>query len=210
MKRQNRFVNQAWTGLAVCHRLPAQWPSLLLGFTHGSTRPATRPDLPGHGELLATQRANPYRVRAYRNAADAILSVTGDLTDLAARHELQNIPGIGKDLAGKIEEFLSTGTIRAYEELRTPLPEEVAAWAALPGLSDALVSYVFQTQHPHLDRSGIPGCVPPVADATRIYRIGRSIARGDPSPAHTGSTYAAGRSSLKIFHVLSNSTAFCS
>lgn len=93
--------------------------------------------------LLATQRANPYRVRAYRNAADAILSVTGDLTDLAARHELQNIPGVGKDLAGKIEEFLSTGTIRAYEELRTPLPEEVAAWAALPGLSDALVSYVY-------------------------------------------------------------------
>ncbi|MDR4473383.1 MAG: helix-hairpin-helix domain-containing protein [Nitrospira sp.] len=63
--------------------------------------------------LLAAQRANPYRVRAYRNAADAILSVTGDLADLAARHALQEIPGIGKDLAGKIGEFLSTGTIRA-------------------------------------------------------------------------------------------------
>ena len=93
--------------------------------------------------LLAAQRANPYRVRAYRNAADTILTVTGDLTDLAARHALQEIPGIGKDLAGKIEEFLSTGTIRAYEELRTPLPEEVAAWASLPGLSDALVSYLY-------------------------------------------------------------------
>ncbi len=93
--------------------------------------------------LLATQRANPYRVRAYRNAADAILTVTGDLSDLAARHALQEIPGIGKDLAGKIEEFLSTGTIRAYEELKTPLPGEVAAWASLPGLSDALVSYLY-------------------------------------------------------------------
>lgn len=94
-------------------------------------------------QLLAAQRANPYRVRAYRNAADAILAVTGDLADLAARQALQDIPGIGKDLAGKIEEFLSTGTIRAYEELKTPLPEEVAAWASLPGLPDALVSYLY-------------------------------------------------------------------
>lgn len=93
--------------------------------------------------LLAARRANPYRVRAYRNAADAILCVTGDLSDLAARRALQDIPGIGKDLAGKIEEFLSTGTIRAYEELKTPLPNEVAAWAALPGLSEALVSYLY-------------------------------------------------------------------
>ncbi len=93
--------------------------------------------------LLAAQRANPYRVRAYRKAADTILTITGDLTDLAARRQLQEIPGIGKDLAGKIEEFLATGTIRAYEELRTPLPKEVAEWASLPGLSDALVSYLY-------------------------------------------------------------------
>ena len=46
--------------------------------------------------LLASQRANPYRVRAYRKAADSILTVTGDLADLAARHQLQEIPGIGR------------------------------------------------------------------------------------------------------------------
>ena len=46
-------------------------------------------------------------------------------------------------MAVKIEEFLATGTIRAYEELKTPLPEEVAGWASLPGLSDALVSYLY-------------------------------------------------------------------
>ncbi len=93
--------------------------------------------------LLATRRANPYRVRAYRKAADSILTISGDLADLAARHQLQTIPGIGRDLAEKIEEFLATGTIRAYEELKTPLPEDVAGWASLPGLSDALVSYLY-------------------------------------------------------------------
>ncbi len=94
-------------------------------------------------DLLAARRANPYRVRAYRKAADSIMAVPEDLADLAARHQLQEIPGIGRDLAEKIEEFLATGTIRAYDELKTPLPEEAAGWASLPGLSDALVSYLY-------------------------------------------------------------------
>ena len=93
--------------------------------------------------LLAVRRANPYRIGAYRKAADSILTISGDLADLAARHQLQAIPGIGRDLSEKIEEFLATGTIRAYEELKTPLPDEIAGWASLPGLSDALVSYLY-------------------------------------------------------------------
>ena len=97
----------------------------------------------GMANLLAARRANPYRIRAYRKAADSILTLSENLADLAARHQLQAIPGIGRDLAEKIEEFLATGTIRAYEELKTPLPEAVSEWASLPGLSDALVSYLY-------------------------------------------------------------------
>ena len=93
--------------------------------------------------LLAARRANPYRVRAYRTAAESLLGLSEDLADLAARRQLQAIPGIGRDLAEKIEEFLATGTIRAYEDLKTPLPADVAGWALMPGLSDALVSYLY-------------------------------------------------------------------
>ena len=93
--------------------------------------------------LLAARRANPYRIRAYRTAADSILEFSGDLSDLAAQRQLQTLPGIGRDLAEKIEEFFATGTIRAYEELKTPLPADVAGWTSLPGLSDALVSYLY-------------------------------------------------------------------
>jgi DNA polymerase (family 10) len=46
-------------------------------------------------------------------------------------------------LAEKIREFLETGIIRAYEELKTPLPPEVKSWAKLPGLSDSLVTYLY-------------------------------------------------------------------
>lgn len=94
-------------------------------------------------DLLSAQRANPYRVRAYRHAADALLALDEDVAVVAQSQELEEIEGIGKDLAKKIEEFLETGTIRAYEELKTPLPAEVKNWATLPGLSDSLVSYLY-------------------------------------------------------------------
>ena len=94
-------------------------------------------------DLLSAQRANPYRVRAYRHAADALLALEEDVAVVAQRQGLEEIDGIGTDLAKKIEEFLETGKIRAYEELKTPLPEEVKSWATLPGLSDSLVSYLY-------------------------------------------------------------------
>jgi len=94
-------------------------------------------------DLLAAQRANPYRVRAYRHAADSLLALEEDVAHVAQRRGLEEIDGIGKDLAAKIGEFLDTGKIRAYEELKTPLPQEVKDWAELPGLSDSLVTYLY-------------------------------------------------------------------
>lgn len=94
-------------------------------------------------DLLAAQRANPYRVRAYRHAADVLLAIEEDVATIAQRRGLEDIEGVGKDLAGKIREFLETGTIRAYEELKTPLPPEVKDWSKLPGLSDSLVTYLY-------------------------------------------------------------------
>ncbi len=94
-------------------------------------------------DLLSAQRANPYRVRAYRRAADALLTLEEDVAVIAGRQGLEDIDGIGADLAKKIEEFLETGTIRAYEELKTPLPAEVKSWASLPGLSESLVTYLY-------------------------------------------------------------------
>ncbi len=94
-------------------------------------------------DLLSAQRANPYRVRAYRRAADALLALEEDVAAVAQRQGLEKIDGISEDLSKKIEEFLETGTIRAYEELKTPLPAEVKNWATLPGLSDSLVTYLY-------------------------------------------------------------------
>jgi DNA polymerase (family 10) len=89
--------------------------------------------------ILASRGENPYKVKAYRRAADSLKNLQEDVTGLAERGELQTIPGIGKDLSAKIQEFLLTGRIRAYEELKTPLPEAVRDWVNLPGFSEPIV-----------------------------------------------------------------------
>jgi len=107
-------------------------------------------------ERLAAQRANPYRIRAYRKAADTIEALEEDIADIASRQALEDLDGIGRDLADKIEEFLKTGTIQAHEALRTPLPESVKAWTQFPGLSESLVAYLYTrlgiTTLPDLER----------------------------------------------------------
>ncbi len=94
-------------------------------------------------DRLATQQANPHRVRAYRRAAESLMELEEDVALLAERGSLQEIPGIGKDLSARIQEFLKTGKIQAYEEMKTPLPPEVAGWATLPGLSDNVVQHLY-------------------------------------------------------------------
>lgn len=94
-------------------------------------------------DLLHAKQENPYRVRAYRRAADTLLGLEEDLKDLAHRGELERIPGIGRELAGKIQEFFRSGTIQSYESLKRPLPSEIAEWATLPGLSEPLVQHLY-------------------------------------------------------------------
>ena len=93
---------------------------------------------------LENQQANPFRVRAYRQAARLIERLAEDAGELARRGELIKLKGIGKDLAQKIALFGETGRIDAEpapsEEV--PVPPELASWLALPGFSPALVHHL--------------------------------------------------------------------
>lgn len=94
-------------------------------------------------ELLAAQRANPYRIRAYRRGADALSTLDEDVADVAQRNGLEELDGIGTELARKIEEFLKTGKIMTLETLRVSLPGHIKDWTQLPGLSESLVTYLY-------------------------------------------------------------------
>jgi len=95
------------------------------------------------GELLSTQGANPHRVRAYKRAADTIAQLNEDVSDIANRGDLLELPGIGKDLSTKIVEFIQTGTIRTYQELTTPLPKHVHSWLELPGFTEPILNDLY-------------------------------------------------------------------
>lgn len=94
-------------------------------------------------DTLAARQANPHRVRAYRKAAELLAQLVEDVEELAGQGRLQELPGIGKELAAKIREYLETGTIRAYEELKHPLPPDVAEWTSLPGLTEPIVQHLY-------------------------------------------------------------------
>jgi DNA polymerase (family 10) len=86
-------------------------------------------------DLLEIQGANPFRVRAYRNAARTVGDLPRSVADMIAEEEdLSELPGIGKDLAGKIGEIVRTGSLAALEELTREVPAGLAELTALPGL----------------------------------------------------------------------------
>ncbi len=86
-------------------------------------------------DLLDIQGENPFRIRAYRNAARTALDLGRELREMvAAGDDLTSISGIGKDLSEKIREAVTTGTMQALEKLRKQLPPGITDLLQIPGL----------------------------------------------------------------------------
>lgn len=86
-------------------------------------------------DLLEIESANAFRVRAYRNAARTIAGLPRSVSQMVAAGEaLDDLPGIGKDLAGKIQEIVETGTLSQLEELEKETPPELGEIMKIPGL----------------------------------------------------------------------------
>ncbi len=86
-------------------------------------------------DILEFQGANPFRVRAYRNAARAMMDLGEQLaTMVAEKRPLTDLQGIGKDLAEKIETLVMTGDLKQWKELREQVPASVLAMLRVPGM----------------------------------------------------------------------------
>src|SRR2546429_328740 len=87
-------------------------------------------------DLLEIQDANPFRVRAYRNAARTIRDFPESLADLvrSGTKDLTEIPGIGEDLAEKIAEIVGTGALKLHRQLAAKLPAGLLDLLRIPGL----------------------------------------------------------------------------
>jgi DNA polymerase (family 10) len=86
-------------------------------------------------ELLEIKGENQFRVRAYRRAARTVEGLPQSVKGLlSAGRDLSELPGIGKDLAGKIADIVATGHFQLLDTLKRKLPGELGEIATLPGL----------------------------------------------------------------------------
>lgn len=94
--------------------------------------------------LLELEAANPYRIRAYRNAARSLRGFVPDIADLLSiGQKLPKLPGIGEDLSGKIREIVATGSCALRERLRGEVPESLVALLSISGLGPKRVRHLY-------------------------------------------------------------------
>jgi len=84
--------------------------------------------------LLELKGENPFKARAYTNAARALDNYEGDLAQLVAEDRIEELPGIGEALHQKITELVKTGRLDYYEKLRASVPEGLLAMMDIPAL----------------------------------------------------------------------------
>ncbi len=94
------------------------------------------------GDLLEIKGENPFKIRAYRNAAETIAHSPERLADLSPEQRLA-IPGIGKDLAAKIAELVDSGTIAYHQVLLQEFPPTVLDLLHLQGVGPKTVALLY-------------------------------------------------------------------
>ena len=96
-------------------------------------------------ELLEIKGANPFRIRAYRKAAQTIEGLPHSVTSMLAESaDLSELPGIGKDLAAKIQEIVETGHLALLDQVSSQLPGQLAELAKIPSLGPKRVKMLYE------------------------------------------------------------------
>src|SRR4030066_74007 len=85
-------------------------------------------------DILEFKSENPFKISAYRKASRILGDLTQDIEEVAGRGELKKIPGIGEGISQKIEEYLKTGKVSKFEEVRKEVPDELIAIMDIPGM----------------------------------------------------------------------------
>src|SRR5215203_6080766 len=94
------------------------------------------------GDLLEIKNENPFKIRAYRNAADTIAHHPDPVASLAPGERL-GLPGIGRDLAAKIGELVDTGLVAYHQELLQEFPPTILDLLHLPGVGPKTVALLY-------------------------------------------------------------------
>lgn len=97
--------------------------------------------------LLELKGENPFKIRAYTNAARSIETWGGNVADLRDLETLEKIPGIGKAIAGKIKELVETGALKFFDELQAEFPAGILELFTIPGLGAKKIKALHEQLH---------------------------------------------------------------
>jgi DNA polymerase (family 10) len=95
------------------------------------------------GDLLEIKGENPFKIRAYRNAAETVIHEPRRMAELGDADRLA-LPGIGKDISAKIGELLETGTIRYHQDLLQAFPPTILDLLHLQGVGPKTVALLYR------------------------------------------------------------------
>ena len=93
-------------------------------------------------DILEFTGENPFKISAYRKASRIIGDLTQDIEEIAEQGELKNIPGIGEGMAQKVVEYLKTGKISRFEEVKKGVPDELIAIMDIPGMGPKTLALI--------------------------------------------------------------------
>ena len=114
-------------------------------------------------DLLEIQGANPFRIRAYRNAARTVETLSTPVATLICRDKaLEQLPGIGADLAGKIQQIVKTGKLGLLTQLTRRTPKTLVQLMHVPGLGPKRAGLLHKKLH-----------VKTIADLEKALRAGK-------------------------------------
>ena len=94
--------------------------------------------------LLDLKGANPFKIRAFENAARSLETFLDDLQPLIEEKKLQTIPGVGKGIAAVIEELTQSGKFKDFEELKKEFPETLFELLKIPNVGPKKVKTLFE------------------------------------------------------------------
>ena len=95
--------------------------------------------------LLELKGENPFKVRAYRQGAEIVLSMEEDVVELAKNDELVGVKGIGEALRDKLGEMAKTGGLEFYEKLRSEFPESIFSLFDVQGLGPKKIKALYDS-----------------------------------------------------------------
>jgi DNA polymerase (family 10) len=95
------------------------------------------------GLLLELKGDNPFKIRAYYNAARTLENLSEDLTTLISGNRLGDIPGFGDAIVKKITEWATTGIIEYYENLKSSTPPGLLELLRIPGLGPKKINQIY-------------------------------------------------------------------